>query len=246
MWLMENVTVSHALGVYGFTKNEIAVYLACLELGTSTANSIALRASINRSTTYDILNSFIERGFASKVIKNKTSNFDVSSPKRLLAILDENRFLLNSVLPELSALQEKIIDKPVIEVFEGLEGVRTILEDILETKSSVDVYSTSKIFQIIAGYFPRYISSRSHLKLFTRVIQESCKNTEELKKKDKEENRETKALDNFNINSATFIYKNKVAKIKLVKKELVAILIKDKTIFQDEKLVFEHLWAVAF
>lgn len=242
---MADITIDEALNAFGLSTKESKIYLTCLELGTSTANEIANKAKLNRSTTYDLLKYLIEKGVGSKVIKEKTLHFEVVSPEKLISQLDEKKLKLNLVLKELKLLQKKVINKPIIKVFEGNSGVKNILNDILLTKKRTDVISTSKIFETFAYYFPHYINQRKELNISARVIQESSKQTTKLKSKDKEELRETRSLKNFNPGSVTFIYGDKVATIKLNKKELIGILIHDKTIADDKRQVFELLWEQA-
>jgi hypothetical protein len=40
----------------------------------------------------------------------------------------------------------------------------------------------------------------------------------------------------------TFIYKNKVATIKLVEEEIISILIQDENLANDQRQIFEILW----
>lgn len=239
---MTDVTVEEALQSFGLSPKDIKVYIACLELGTSTANDIANKAAINRSTTYDILKSFIERGIASRVIRKKTAHFEVASPERLISLLEERKTKLVSVLDQLKLIKERVVNKPAVEVYAGHEGVKTILEDILLTKEQTDVISTSRIFEVLLYYFPHYIKRRKEAGIFARVLQEASLDTRKLKKRDKEEKRKTKELKDFNINSVTFIYGEKIAMIRLVKNELIGVLISDKSLADDNRSIFEILW----
>ena len=240
---MVEITVGEALSSFGLSQKEIKIYLACLELGTATANQIANKSTINRSTTYDILKLFIERGIASRVIKEKTTHFEVASPNNLINQLEDKKTKLSLVLDQLKLIEEKVVVKPMVEVYEGQAGVKTILDDILSSKKRTDVISTSKIFEVLTYTFPHYIKRRNELKIPARVIQEASKQTTELKKRDKKEYRKTKTITNFNINSVTFIYGDKIATLRLIKNELIGVLISDKTLAGDQRKIFEILWA---
>lgn len=239
---MVKITIKEALESFGFSDKQIEIYLASLELGTATANEISNKADLNRSTTYDLLKEFIEKGIAAKITRNKTTNFEVISPQKLISQLDDKKHKIKEVLPELELLQKKTVEKPTVKVFEGQAGVKTILEDILQTGGRNDVISTSKIFKTFGYYFPHYLKRKKRLNVSSRVIQEESLETNKLKKRDKLENRETRSLKNWDINSVTFIYKNKVAIIKLRKSEIIAVLIKDKTLADDQRKIFERLW----
>ncbi|MBW2996837.1 hypothetical protein KY349_00685 [Candidatus Woesearchaeota archaeon] len=242
---MGKAEIREALTAFGFSQKEVTVYLACLELGTATANDIANKADINRSTTYDILKAFLEKGIASKVVRKKTTHFEVGRPKKLIASLEEKKVKLQAVLTDLDAIYCATTEKPMVTVFEGKEGMKTILEDILATKKQTDVISTSKIFETFTFYFPRYIRQRKEAGIKARVIQEASSKTEKLKKSDATELRETRALPDFNMNSAIFIYGEKVAILKLVEKEPLGVLVSDRSIADDQRMIFESLWSAA-
>jgi len=242
---MVEISVEEALESYGFSSKEVKVYLACLELGTATANEIANKADVNRSTTYDLLKSFLERGIASKVTKDKATHFEVVGSERLIALLDEKKSKIQSISNQLKLIQQHTVEKPVVQLFEGGEGVKTILEDILETKKPLISISTSKIFEIMGYYFPLYIKKRAELKIPAQVVQEVSKATQELRSKDKNEFRETRSIPGFNLSSNIFIYGDKVAIIKLVKNELISVLITDRVLAEDHQKMFNILWEKA-
>lgn len=242
---MEEISINQALSSFGLSDKEIKIYLACLELGSATANEIAEKSYLNRSTTYDVLKTLLEKGLASKVIKEKTTFFEVALPEKLISMLEEKKYKLKSVMRQLKLIQEYTVKKPVVEVYQGKEGFKTILDDILITKKHTDVISTSKIFDIMNYYFPYYIKRRSELKITARVIQEYSQQTLGLKKSDKKDMRETKSIKNFFINSMIFIYGDKIATIKLVEKEIISVLVSDKSLADDQRKIFEILWKVA-
>jgi HTH-type transcriptional regulator, sugar sensing transcriptional regulator len=242
---MVSITPFEALKSYGMSEKEIQIYLACLQLGTATANQISEKTYLNRSTTYDILKSLLEKGIVSKIIINSTNHYEVAEPTKLISDLDEKKKKLLSTLKNFEILKKEVIKKPIVQMYQGKEGFKTILNDILSTKKSVDVISTSKIFDIMKYYFPQYIKMRSELGIKARVIQEESKQTISLKKTEYKENRETRMIPNWTTNTMTFIYGDKVAIIKLIKDEIICILINDNTINSDQRKIFEILWNLA-
>jgi sugar-specific transcriptional regulator TrmB len=243
--VMEGISVEEALFSFGLSPKEIKVYLSCLELGSATAQEISDKSYLNRSTTYDVLKALLEKGLAAKVFKEKTTFFEVARPEKLLFMLDEKKEKLSSVIKQLKLMQEYTIRKPVVQVYQGKEGFKTILDDILATKQQTDVISTSAIFTVMKTFFPYYIKQRAELKIFSRVIQEFSEETSSLKLADKKDLRETRSLKGFNIKSMTFIYGSKVATIKLVEKEIIGVLIDDKSLANDQRQIFEVLWKAA-
>ena len=85
------LTKEQALSEFGLSEKEQKVYLSILELGSATANQIAQKSDLNRSTTYDVLKALIERGICSTVIKKKSTFFETVSPRHLIAMLEEKK-----------------------------------------------------------------------------------------------------------------------------------------------------------
>ncbi len=237
-----DISIKEALTDYGFTEREIKVYLASLGLGTTSANDISQKSGLNRSTTYDILNGFIERGIASKAIKKKVTFFEVVDPIQLITLLEEKKVKIKSILDQLESIKGSVVVKPKIRVYEGKDGLKTMLNEILTTRKNIDVISNSKFLRMFYFYVPQYILQKKMLGLHSRVIHEESKETRELKKRDKEELRTTRSIKNFNLNSATFICGDKVASLKLAEDEPIGVLVEDKVIADDYRTYFEIFW----
>ncbi len=83
------MSVENVLENLGFSPNEIKVYLALNDHGSSKAGKIAKIAKIDRSSCYNSLKNLIEKGLASYVCIGKVKWFQATGPKRLLAYLKE-------------------------------------------------------------------------------------------------------------------------------------------------------------
>src|SRR5688572_25102021 len=75
----------------GLSENEAKVYLAGLELGSSTAQMIAAKATVSRPTTYIMIESLIKRGLMSSFQKGKKRMFVSGKPRQLLYILEQQK-----------------------------------------------------------------------------------------------------------------------------------------------------------
>ena len=62
----------------GLTDGESKVYLALLELGSSTTGPIVKEADIAKSIVYQILDRLIQKGLVSYIVKEKTKYFPKS------------------------------------------------------------------------------------------------------------------------------------------------------------------------
>ena len=233
---------------FGLTDKEIKVYLANLELGQATVNTIARKSNIFRTYCYDILKSLMEKGLVSYIIKSGTKYFETAEPGKLLSILKEREDQIKTILPELKQILSSTTEKPKVEMYEGKEGIKTIHENIIKEKpKEVLVYgNTTRHNEIMQWYFPRYIKERAKNKIKARVITEDSKfTTQVLKKQDKKELRQTRFFPlGFSFPTIKYIYGNKVAMISF-SKNIIGVVIENKEIAEGEKLSFELMWQVA-
>ena len=125
------------LGKLGLSTNEIRVYLAVLGLGPSSAAIIANQAQVKRSTTYLVLEHLIHMGLVSQVADRKDKMFLAENPDRLTKLTRKMRrqvidaeIELEKLLPGLKAIQKKIIESPKLNFYQGLEGIKTIIEEV--------------------------------------------------------------------------------------------------------------------
>ncbi|MBU0648685.1 hypothetical protein KJ969_01065 [Patescibacteria group bacterium] len=143
--------VNKSLKNLGLSDKEAKVYLAALELGPQPVQEIAKRASVNRATTYVMIESLTRRGLMSSFDKGKKRYFSAEEPDRLLSILKseereirEKEGLIKKIMPDLLAIYAAQEHKPRVRFFEGLEGVQSIQQDILASggkymDSAIDV-----------------------------------------------------------------------------------------------------------
>lgn len=118
----------------GLNEKESKVYLVLLELGDALVSEIAGKTKINRSLLYTILSELAEKGIVTYILKNNVRYYRAAEPDKLLAMLKEKEKIFESILPELTALHKPKKKKPIVEILEGKEGLKTILSDVLRQK----------------------------------------------------------------------------------------------------------------
>ena len=228
------------------SKNEVAVYLTLLKIGSTKVTEISEKSKVPRTFVYDILNALIKKGLVSYVIKSGVRYYEAANPLRLKDILKEKEDKIDVILPELETIQKFIKNKPSVELYAGKEGIKTILEGMIKMPvgSSYCVYGNAQIFNLLTFYFPHYVKRRAERKIFARVIQEDVEFLRRAKKRDKEECREMRFLP-IRFKSYVFIYEDKIALITTEEDEPIGILIQNKDLAETQKQVFEVLWNLA-
>jgi HTH-type transcriptional regulator, sugar sensing transcriptional regulator len=231
---------------FGLTDKEIKVYLAALKLGSALVQEIAENAGTYRTYTYDVLKSLKEKGLVSHAVKSGKQYFEVAEPEKLLNVLKEKENKINGILPELKNLYKSVSEKPKIEIYEGKEGLKTMLDDIIRTKKEILVYgSTKKQLDLLKFYFPNFIKRRVEEKIKTKVITENSKEAREINKKNKEKFREVRFLSKeIEFSTATNIYGDKVAILSL-ENDIFGIIIENKNIADTQRTIFNMFWKMA-
>ncbi|MBU1038855.1 TrmB family transcriptional regulator [Patescibacteria group bacterium] len=235
---------------FGLADKEIAVYLSLLKLGPSPVRKVALEAGVNRGTTYDILKSLQEQGLVSYFHEEKRQYFIAEDPKALVDCLDNKKIKMDNLrtdlvalLPELKSIQYVMEERPVVKFYEGSQGVRTILQDVLDVMSTSQiaeyyVFSSADVKKYIYQAYPTFTEERIHLGIKVQAISLGSGGEEtELSKR--------KWLPtNNSAPTYTLIYAGKVAMISInnEKKQPHGVIIEDKSLYQTQQMIFDSLW----
>ena len=118
----------------GLTEGESKVYLALLKLGSSTTGPIIGESNVANSIIYRLLESLIEKGLVSYVIKEKTKYFQAAEPKKILEYIDERRSKLEENKDKISEMLPQLIalgfsqKETTVQFYGVFKGVQTAYE----------------------------------------------------------------------------------------------------------------------
>lgn len=118
----------------GLTGNESKIYLTMYSVGSSTASEIAKEANLHRRPTYDALARLAKRGLVIYSISGGKRFFQVVKPEKLIEMIKEQEEEIKAILPELNEKYKAKRTKFFAEIYEGNEGLKTIMEDLLREK----------------------------------------------------------------------------------------------------------------
>ena len=233
-----------SLREFGFSENEIAIYVTLLKTGESSVHAIAKNAELPRTTTYHLLESLAQKGLVSHIIKEKKKYVQATHPRTLPEILEEKKRRVKEALPQLIALTGTITEKPSVQLYEGIKGIRTILEDVLTTRKTIlhygDITSLQNTFQHI---FPQFITKRVERKIPIKIIgkKEEAHNT--LLATAKKQYREFRFLQHHTFPSSVFIYDDTVAILNLTREPHTGIIIHNEDFVVTQTNFFNALWS---
>ena len=243
------MTLESALESIGLSRQEAIVYLSALKLGVAKASQIAQKAGITREAVYYILKLLQKKGFVSEAIKSGVKYYSAVSPKRILEIIEEEKQqkteTIQEVLHEFESLQKVALTRPQIEVYEGPEGFKTIVAKLVEKENQeICSYVPEKTLHFLPTFHLQFRRRRRERNVRMRVITEKTSLMEEIKKKDKEELRETRFNDKIikKIEAAYFILPDAIVMIRATEKEQIGVYIKEENTAKLQKNIFEQVW----
>ncbi|MBT3406205.1 hypothetical protein HN419_03480 [Candidatus Woesearchaeota archaeon] len=240
---MEDPELMLGLKDFGLNDKEAKVYLATLKLGSAKANDIAKEARILRETTYFVIKSLEEKGLMGHVIKSGTKYFEAANPEKLIEILEEKKFKVKRIKSRLDKIKEQVFEKPSVEFYEGVSGMKTVIDDLIKTKKKIQGFTaTSSMFEELKYYYPNYIKRRADNNIKAEIITEKSSEAITSRMKDKEELRKTRFFpDKMRIKDSIYIYGQKVAIIN-PNNSKIGIIITDPAFSDSLRKIFGLVW----
>lgn len=227
----------------GLNQKEAMVYMALLEVGTSSVEGIAKKAGTKRPTTYLILDELQKKGLATLIPRAKKILYMPEPPDKILTDLNRKQELVKRFLPNLLALYNAPKNKPHVLLFEGKEGVREVYDKILLAKE-VKFFATIKDFiTFYPDYIPRLVQKTLNKEMKIREL--LTQNTEDIayaksiKHTENYEHRFTPIGQNFQTDNVLFD-----GNIVFFSYEpyIFAVMIQSKVIYQSLHTLFELAW----
>lgn len=235
----------------GLTKNEAKIYLALLKSGSALAGEITSATGIHRRNVYDAIERLTKKSMVGYIVKNGKKYFKATEPGRLLDIFEEQRGELKKkedemrlMIPTLSSLQKLSMNAQRVCVFEGIKGLATILQDVIETKQPNMVFTTSQQPAKLLPYLEMFHKKRIKAKIRDKMLS-SVKDKERAKKLRKLPYTEVRLLPReYDSPLAINVYGNKVGML-IYSESPIGILIEDHNVAESFRNYFMLLWEMA-
>jgi sugar-specific transcriptional regulator TrmB len=247
--------VKLSLKELGFTDGEEKVYLALLQLGSSSNGAIAKEAGVSRSKLYEILEKLSRKGLVSHYKRNNVSYFQAAVPTRILDFienkekqLEEQKQALKTALPYFEGLVGNKSLAKEAEVFEGMEGIKNVREQALKNMqpgSSVYFFGNpASGHHNVEGYWKSWNARRIKKKIWSSILyNQDAKEFGEIRRKLPLTH--VKYLPKKGPSNAWIeIYGDTVA-IAMKYQTPMSIVINNKYVAESFKTYFDILWSVA-
>lgn len=242
----------------GLSEKEALVYTHLIRLGPQPVSVVAEKADINRTTTYDIIESLTKKGLISSTKREGTTHYKALDPNSLINYLEREKIEhvkklekqqkeIESLLPALISLENPESTKPKVTFYEGEKGMRQAYEDTLSSTETILAYANvEEMHKGLPDFFPEYFQRRAvekniHIKCIAAYNEAAL----ELQKADKKEKREMIFIpkEKYDFSPEINIYDDKVLYASW--REKMAIIIKSKEIADFHKKMYNLCWEQA-
>lgn len=236
----------------GLSENEAKVYLALLELGSSTVQQIAQKAVIKRPTAYVQLESLMKQGLVTNFEKARKTFFRAEDPEYLKKVVEKNRkqaeeegATLEKILPDLGKLFLTAGERPRVRFFEGVDGIKTMQKEFLKTHKGGEldvIYSRDDLLKLFPTQLEEYSKERVKRNIRSRMIYTSNEGAG-LKKTDAAMLRESRHIpkEKFPLTCDIAFWGDTVA-ISALREKPMGIIIESKEIINSLRAIFELAW----
>lgn len=233
----------------GLSDSEARVYQALLKLGPSPVSPIVREAKIKRSNTYAVLDSLINKGLALKKKRAKKIVFEPQAPEKLTALLREKfeaisktRRDLDELMPALKSQYVLSTRKPIINYFEGIEGLKEVYGLTLSGEGGDIRVFRSFCDEKLVGlrFLKNYMKKRKELGITTKIISDK-KITRQLLEDDRRLNKKRVFIKDLSIPAEIDVFDDIVAVFSFGKK-IMAFTIKNRAFAESLKKIFDIIY----
>lgn len=232
----------------GMGTKDATAYLALLELGEASMSELVKKTKLKRTTLYDTLDSLKDKKLVSLSKKGKRVVYIAESPKKLLEKSNDDRLILEKILPELLSIANNITTKPKVRYFEGTDGIKEVYRDILRhPHQKIQAWAPESIVKDIDVsffddfYTPKLIEQKMLIELIAPDVT--------LFQKHKEENTvPTRKIKLVNANDFPFFVEITLYgqdKIGIMSyRDQMGLVIESEPIRKTLKSIFELQWVI--
>lgn len=227
----------------GLNPKEAKVYIACFEVGEGSAQRIAGKCGMAKSTVADILKTLNKKGLISVAVRKSRRMFSASDLSVFEEKMKRQKEAFDKIHPELYALFNSKRQKPKIKFFESKEGMGAIINEVLdEAKEMIGFGSNDVVFRKMTEYFPDFPKRRAKKGIPIKLILQDTAFARERKKNGKYELREVRiAKTGIPYQSLVWVWNNKIAMIGLGD-DINILLIENSEFASMMKAFFQLLW----
>lgn len=228
----------------GLNESEAKVYVTSLEIGPAPAHILVHRSGFSRPATYQAVDLLLEKGLLTSATRGKRKVYIAEPPEKLVQFGDSQIRNLQSKVDDIRRAADQLNmlqkgEKPVVTLYEGLDGLKRILTDIAETRpeetieiSNVDslnsVFTTEEL-DSLQGYLSKLKSKGKSILLGEVSVVRKGAEVRLLPK------------GSYSFNGEILMYGNKLA-ISTYKGKMFGVVIESEEVVKTFKALFDIAW----
>jgi len=237
----------------GFSRDEIAIYLACLQFGSSSAAQISRATKIARVNCYFHLEKLLQKNILLESKSRGVKIFTAQNPRILVNREIEKLNIAREILPQLLAFSAENRRAPRIQFFEKKAGIKNIFEKMLEisTDEIVSFSNFEKLAKFFAGenFLQNHFENRLAQKIKSRFISPREKIAENFRENFFPKKFDEKFLEIFLVSPRQFFFESEIsifagaiAIFNFHEKNPLGILVENSQLFKTQKAIFDLAW----
>lgn len=251
---MVNMEPKDVLVQAGLNEKEAKVYVALLQLGQATALNIAKKARLKRPTGYVILEQLKEAGLVAISRSGSTTTFSALAPDKLYELYRAKGAALQQALPELNALYQLRPAGPKVEMFDGLESMKTLYYDAIEHLKEGEEVCFFGTFEHIEPHLRQEVADwkkaiRQYKKGRARELLSDIplNRAYAVEMADLEDRYPIRFIPkSFGLSHMDFfVFGDKVATVSVGGEAVIALLITDRRVADSFRVLYEMAWAAS-
>jgi sugar-specific transcriptional regulator TrmB len=231
----------------GLNEKESRVYLALLNLGQSSAHSVARTSGLKRPTTYVILEDLRTRGLVLKMPGSKKQMFSARSPEELIHDMKKNLADAEYALPELMNVYSGGNSRVKTVHFEGTGGIKQLMEyrtKEMRGKELVGFYATDMNADhgLVRYFKDEWAEKMLKLDIPVRMIAPEHDSLKDYREADAKYNRQLKTIPYEQYSSEVAI--DVIGDIVRIQdyKNLQGVAIENADVAKTVRQIFEMVW----
>jgi sugar-specific transcriptional regulator TrmB len=249
--------IEKILKKFRLKDEEIKTFLFLLENGEQTAGNLAKKTGLSRPSLYGFMRKLQQLGLIVESQKNGIKIFVACQKEKILALFDEKIVELEEGKEMFANIYEEATKinlgvSPKFQFFEGKEGLKQVLKDMLLYRDieTVAYWPIKSMLEILSeDFFKTLNKERIQRNLYTRAIwpQNQAVDVKKYPYLGSGESflREIRlAPQNINFSMGYWIYSYKVAFISS-KKEAFGFIIESKDLVEMLLSQFEIIWKLS-
>lgn len=230
----------------GLSTKAAKAYLALLELGEATIQSLAKKAGLKRTTLYYTIDELTSAGALIKTKRNKKVFYIPAEPASLLKATRARIFEVEESIDQLEAIKHSVYKKPRVDFLYGPQGFKHIWDMIFASPSkeySIITDGASFLDFVREKYILQdIIKKKRELGIKSRQIIMDSEYAKKIVAKDSQENRQSKIISpRYKLPFTEVICDGFVAFISPRWDDMLFV-IENENFAKTRKNLFEALW----